>query len=182
MNRRDLLKKGSIILATPIAIGLSGCSSNDGGDGNGGDGGGEDGTPTATATPTQTATTTPTQTATVTGTVENELSDAFEIVEHSGRPEDQKFVVTAEVKNVGDRAADVTAHTFEVRVFDADDEDISMNPSGASTSETQPTEPGEITTMEIFTTVTTELSDVASYVLSVDCSGSFADGVYCSSG
>lgn len=74
MNRRNLLSECGILLVAPTAVGLSGCSSSDGGDGdgNGGDAGGADDTPTDSPMPTPTATPTntpmPTDTPTPTDT------------------------------------------------------------------------------------------------------------------
>lgn len=198
MNRRDLLKECGILLAAPTAIGLSGCSSSDGGDGNGGDAGGADDTPTDspmgtdTPTPTDTQASTPSPTPTTTptpaadddgepvGEVVDNAVEELEITDWSARIDDMNndFVVTLSIENTGDQATELVDYWYVITLYDAEGTEIPNGGNSQSGSEKTYARPGEVGALDVAVWVENDNpEDVARYEIAMNCT--LSDGVYC---
>jgi hypothetical protein len=192
MDRRDLLRRTGAALTTAAGIGIAGCSGggdggsdgeSDGGDGgSGGDGsdGGGSGTPA--------------------GTVDVDLSDdgLYSLGEYTSSVEGIQVVglssgsqsfesgvvmtIDVEVRNAGGQPTEIAAYTYNVVLYDESGSQLKdSNPATGTSGAQDSIEPGASANV----TLSVQLrdispDDVASYDLTVDCSGSFADGEYCS--
>jgi hypothetical protein len=186
MNRRDLLTKCGLFLAVPTAIGLSGCSSGDGGDDNGDDDS-EDDTPTATATPVETPEQTPTASDGDGGEYTREemgelVTDEIGEIEILGWTSEvldgpSLFQVEVTLRNAGNQDTRITPGAFALVITYYDDNGSTLGEGRHSRVERRTLPSGETA----FVSGNVELDDpsvVASYDLSLTCDEN-SMSVYC---
>lgn len=166
MQRRDVLRRGSVAVATVLTTGLAGCSGGgDDGDTSGdGDGGANDPTPTQTPTgPTGEV-------------VENGVS-GLEIVDWTTTTTEEDLQIALIVENTGNQETDAFDYTYEGTAYNSANEDITAGVATGSTGST--IAPGETATINMYLGALGGPSEIDRFELRLQCDDFFDDGVYC---
>jgi len=147
----------------------------------------EEPTDAATATPTNTETATPTDSGGTgdyprdpDGSIAGNAIDELEVVGWDRVPDGDTFRVRVWTRNVGDQQTNASEYTHSIGAYDADGnqyEDSGFNESYPENNTNMP--PGEVGSVTVQPYIGATNDEVATYEVTLDCSGDFADGVYC---